>query len=66
MSTGLHRDIEIVEIHRTHSLSYANAAARTGATGLTADDVGRDAIQNHKDMEKLATGVDLEGYAHDV
>lgn len=45
MSTGLHKDLEIAEIHRAHSLSYANASARTGATGLTADDVGRDAIQ---------------------
>lgn len=45
MSTGLHKDLAITELHRVHSLSYANAAARTGATGLTADDVGRDAIQ---------------------
>lgn len=45
MSTGLHKDLEIGENHRTQSLTYANAAARTGATGLTAEDVGRDAIQ---------------------
>lgn len=45
MSTGLHKDLEIGELHRLQCLTYANAAARTGATGFTADDVGRAAIQ---------------------
>lgn len=55
MTTGLHKDLEIGEIHRTQSLEYANAAARTGATGLTADDVGRVARQTDDDSFWLLT-----------
>ena len=55
MSTGLHKDLEIAEIHRAQSLEYANAAARTGATGLTADDVGRVAHQTDNDSFWLLT-----------
>lgn len=36
-------------IHVAHAYEYANAAARTGATGLTADDVGKDARQTDND-----------------
>jgi hypothetical protein len=33
-------------IHALHAFTYANAGARTGATGLTASDVGKDALQS--------------------
>ena len=55
MSTGLHRNAEITELHRIQSLEYANAAARTGATGLTSDDVGRVARQTDDDSFWLLT-----------
>lgn len=45
MATGLHRDLPFSENHVTHSLEYVNAAARTGATGLDANDVSRIARQ---------------------
>lgn len=45
MSTGLHRDLDIAEIHRAYAFSYANAALRIGATGLGALDVGKIAWQ---------------------
>lgn len=40
-----HLDIPFTCNHVAHSLEYANTAARTGATGLTVDDVGRIAMQ---------------------
>jgi len=45
MSTGLHKDLELVEIHRPHAWEYANASARTGASGFVAADVGKLARQ---------------------
>lgn len=45
MSTGLHRDLAFGEIHVVHAFEFANAAARTGATGLVPSDVGRVARQ---------------------
>jgi hypothetical protein len=45
MSTGLHGDLALAERHPAPSLEYANTAARTGATGLTSDDIGRVARQ---------------------
>jgi hypothetical protein len=45
MSTGLHSDLALAERHPAPSLEYANAAARTGAVGLTSDDIGRVARQ---------------------
>jgi len=42
---ALHKTLPITELHRIQSLSYANQSAREGASGLTADDVGRVAIQ---------------------
>jgi len=45
MSTGLHKDLEILEIHRVQCLEYANSTLREGATGLDADDIGRVARQ---------------------
>jgi hypothetical protein len=43
---AFHRNIDgPTDGHVIHSLSYADAAARTGATGLTAADVGRVALQ---------------------
>jgi hypothetical protein len=45
MSTGLHKDLDITEIHRIYAFSYASAVLRTGATGLTVLDVGKVALQ---------------------
>lgn len=45
MSTGLHRDLEITEIHRAYSYSYVDATARTGATGFASADLGKLAWQ---------------------
>ena len=40
MSTGLHKDLAITELHRIQSLEFADATAR-GAYAATAADVGR-------------------------
>lgn len=40
-----HSDIGLGEIHIVHNWEYANAAARTGATGFIASDVGKWAKQ---------------------
>lgn len=42
----LHKKLPASERHAPWSWSYANAAARTGATGFTADDVGKVAWQD--------------------
>lgn len=49
MSTGLHKDLAVAEIHPTVSLEYANTAARTGDTSLTTADKGRIARQTDND-----------------
>lgn len=41
MSTGLHKDLEIGEIHRVHCLEYADASTREGASGFVTTDIGR-------------------------
>lgn len=41
-----HVDIPIAEIHIIHNYVYADAAARTGASGFAASDVGRVAKQS--------------------
>lgn len=43
---ALHKNLTSSDIHIAHALTYADAAARTGATGLTADDVGKIAVQS--------------------
>src|SRR3990172_1169563 len=46
MPNALHENQGIIEgIHIAHNWEYANAAARTGATGLIADEVYRLALQ---------------------
>lgn len=40
-----HSDIGLAEIHLVHNWEYANAAARTGASGFIASDVGKWAKQ---------------------
>jgi hypothetical protein len=40
-----HSDIGLAEIHKVHNWEYANAAARTGASGFIASDVGKWAKQ---------------------
>ena len=45
MATIEHDIIDVGEIHRPYNFSYANAAARTGATGFIAADVGKFARQ---------------------
>ena len=42
---SLHTTVGYADNHVAHSLEYANAAARVGASGLTADDNGRIARQ---------------------
>ena len=41
----LHRNVPPSGRHPAHAFEYANAAARTGATGLTAEDVDKLALQ---------------------
>lgn len=41
----LHKDVTIANVHIPYAYSYANAAARTGATGFAAGDVGKFARQ---------------------
>lgn len=45
MSTGIHRNQVVGEIHIAHSFEYADSAARIGAVGLIPADVGRVARQ---------------------
>jgi hypothetical protein len=40
-----HKDLAIEHRHAAHNFEYANTAAREGATGLTAADVGKIALQ---------------------
>lgn len=49
MATSLHKDLVAAERHAIHHYEYANAAARTGATGFVAGDVGRVAKQTDND-----------------
>lgn len=49
MSTSLHKDLLAAEVHQPFSYEYANAAARTGATGFVAADVYKWAIQTDDD-----------------
>lgn len=55
MSTGLHKDLELIEIHRIQCLEYANSTLREGATGLVAADVGRVSRQLDDDTFWLLT-----------
>jgi len=41
----LHKNIPLGGMHKPYNWEYANAAARTGAAGLTAEDVGKIARQ---------------------
>lgn len=45
MTTSLHKDLLAPEVHQPFSYEYANAAARTGATGFVAADLGKWARQ---------------------
>ena len=56
MSTGLHKDLEIGEIHRIQCLEYADATARLAATGFTVKDVGRVAQQDSDSSFWLLVG----------
>ncbi len=49
MATGLHSDVGTGEIHIVYQWSYADAAARTGATGLGTSDEGKIARQADND-----------------
>ena len=44
--SGFHRDATGLEVHVFHSFTYADATARTTASGLVADDVGKVALQS--------------------
>jgi hypothetical protein len=56
MSTGLHKDLEIGEIHRVQCLEYTSASLRLAATGFVAADVGRVARQLDDNSFWLLTG----------
>ena len=45
MSTGLHKSLELAELHKAHAFEYADATARTGASGFVAEDVNKLALQ---------------------
>lgn len=45
MTTSLHRDLVPSERHAPHSFEFPNQAAREGATGLVAADIGKQALQ---------------------
>ncbi len=49
MANKFHEQILIGDIHILHNWEYANATARTGATGLVATDVGKAAKQLDND-----------------
>ena len=57
MSSGLHKDLQPSERHAPHSFEYANAAARTGASGFVAADVGKQALQTDNNSIWLLTAV---------
>lgn len=49
MTTSLHKDLLAPEVHQPFSYEYANAAARLGATGFVAADIGKWARQTDDD-----------------
>ncbi len=55
MTTSLHRDLVPSERHAPHSFEYANTAAREGATGLVAADIGKQALQTDDNSVWLLT-----------
>lgn len=55
MSTALHKDLELAEIHQPYSWEYADAAARTGASGFSANDVGKFSRQTDEDSIWMLT-----------
>lgn len=57
MSSGLHRDLQPSERHAPHSFEYANAAARTGASGFVSADVGKQALQTDDNSVWLLTAI---------
>lgn len=52
-----HKDLVGVDIHVIHAFTFANAGARTGATGLVAADVGKVAKQSDDDSYWILTAV---------
>lgn len=57
MATGLHKDLEIAELHRVCAYEYANASARTGATGFVSTDIGKFARQLDDNSVWMLTAV---------
>lgn len=55
MSTSLHKDLLAAEVHQPFSYEYANAAARTGASGFVAADVYKLAVQTDNDTVWMLT-----------
>lgn len=53
----LHENAPLGQIHAVHNWEYANAAARTGASGFTADDVGKVALQQDNNSYWVLTAV---------
>jgi hypothetical protein len=54
---SLHKNITYVDGHIVHSYEYANAAARTGASGFVAADIGRIARQTDDNSFYVLTAV---------
>jgi hypothetical protein len=46
---SLHKNLTLTDLHALYTWSYANAAARTGATGFASADVGKMAWQTDND-----------------
>jgi hypothetical protein len=52
---SLHKNLPYTEVHGVYAFTYVNAAARTAATGFTADDVGKLALQTNDNTLWLLT-----------
>jgi len=57
MSTSIHKDLLVAEIHQPFSYEYADAAARTGASGFVSGDIGKFARQLDDDSMWMLTAV---------
>jgi hypothetical protein len=57
MSTSIHKDLLVAEIHQPFSYEYADAAARTGASGFVSGDIGKFARQLDDNSMWMLTAV---------
>lgn len=54
---GLHKNLTEIDIHIPYAFSYANAGARTGATGFVSGDVGKLARQTDNNTLWMLTAI---------